>query len=210
MKAKLTELVNTLYEAEGLVEMAIRRNANASDRVVDLIINKCGEMAELAQNLIVGRPVEEEVAEADTLPVYDSDEEVCRASAEEKEVEVFTTEILPKIPSRQDAPEMHDTEMFDDEPEDFYDSVPAEPTTSQPSRTDSGKKLFSLFSINDKFRFRRELFGGSDVQMRDTLSMLETLPDLDAAFKYCTEALGWKADNPEVKDFLSITQRYYL
>lgn len=65
------------------------------------------------------------------------------------------------------------------------------------------------FTLNDRFRFRRELFGNSDNEYRSALSLLQQFADYNEAYNYFISDLGWDKDSPEVVDFLEIVKNGY-
>lgn len=71
------------------------------------------------------------------------------------------------------------------------------------------KELRKAFSLNDRFRFRRELFGNSDVTMNDTLNLIDTMTDYNEAAEYLFQDLGWSVDEPVVQEFLQLIERHF-
>lgn len=71
------------------------------------------------------------------------------------------------------------------------------------------KELRKALSLNDRFRFRRELFGNSDINMNDTLNLLDTMSDLAEAREYLLQDLGWSTDDPVVQEFLTLVERHF-
>ncbi|MBR1881516.1 MAG: hypothetical protein IJ808_00625 [Muribaculaceae bacterium] len=71
------------------------------------------------------------------------------------------------------------------------------------------KDLRKAFSLNDRFRFRRELFSNSDVDMNEALNMIEAMRSYDEAQEYFIDNLGWDADNAEVADFMAIVRNHF-
>lgn len=65
------------------------------------------------------------------------------------------------------------------------------------------------FTLNDRFRFRRELFGNSDEDYRNALAALQGFPDYDAACSHFIGILGWDKESPVVIDFLEIVKNGY-
>lgn len=65
-------------------------------------------------------------------------------------------------------------------------------------------KLLRAFTLNDKFRFRRELFNGDIEDFADTLSLLAHMPSYAEAVDYLTNDLLWDTRNPNVEDFFAI------
>ena len=87
-------------------------------------------------------------------------------------------------------------------PEPEPEPIP-EPEPAQPTRTAVNTRLLKAFTLNDKFRFRRELFNGDDDDFADTLSLLAHMPSYAEAADYLTNDLLWDTRNPNVEDFLA-------
>lgn len=64
--------------------------------------------------------------------------------------------------------------------------------------------LRKAFTLNDKYRFRRELFGNSDGAMNDSLDMVAAMKSYDEATEYFYTDLGWDCQDENVKEFMSI------
>ena len=88
-------------------------------------------------------------------------------------------------------------------PEPEPEPIP-EPEPAQPTRTAVNTRLLNAFTLNDRFRFRRELFNGDDDDFADTLSLLAHMPSYAEAADYLTNDLLWDTRNPNVEDFLAI------
>lgn len=69
--------------------------------------------------------------------------------------------------------------------------------------------LRKAFTLNDKYRFRRELFGGSDSDFNHTLDLLMHMDSYDEACRYLLGDLCWDEGKPEVEDFLTIVKRHF-
>ena len=72
------------------------------------------------------------------------------------------------------------------------------------------KELRKALSLNDRFRFRRELFGNSDIRMNETLALIDAMHSYDEAEDYILNDLNWDLDNPEVAEFMKIVQKHFL
>lgn len=68
----------------------------------------------------------------------------------------------------------------------------------------------SAFSINDSFRFRRELFGNSAAEMADAINLAEAMQTFDEAEEYFYGDLVWDKDSEEVKEFMTIIRNHFL
>lgn len=65
------------------------------------------------------------------------------------------------------------------------------------------------FTLNDKFRFRRELFGNNDAELNDTLDLIATMHSMDEAEEYAYEDLAWDRDDEAVADFMAIISNFF-
>lgn len=73
----------------------------------------------------------------------------------------------------------------------------------------SARDLRRAFTLNDKFRFRRYLFGNDDVLFAETLDKLSTMTSFDEARKYLFTNMQWDLESDEVKDFMSIVENHF-
>lgn len=60
------------------------------------------------------------------------------------------------------------------------------------------------FSLNDRFRFRRELFGGDDADFTETLKLLADMDSYADACDYLYNDMMWDSSDPNVADFMAI------
>lgn len=67
--------------------------------------------------------------------------------------------------------------------------------------------LRKAFTLNDKFRFRRTIFGGSDQQFVSTLGELEKLSRYEDALTLLAEVLP--PDGEDNEDFLNIIKQHF-
>ena len=206
MKEQLQELLNTLYEAQALVDLALRTPDDPA--IKRLAIDKCYAAADyaasldtpaapaVATNTPAAAPDSAE-AQAEAVPPSEpagaeAEAEATGAEAEDAAVvEVFTAEVLPAAHAALQDPSI----FAPDDPE----AAPASP---------SRRPALSAFSVNDKFRAIRELFAGSAADFNSALARVETMADPQEAYEYFYNDLQWDPESPEVKDFLTIVERY--
>ena len=165
-KTKLNELLDSIYELEGLVHLALTRDDNP-DRLPSLIKMKGVELSELASQL-------------------DSGGNDITQQQEES--------VLPDTPIEEDMQSAVES-VFGDLPMD-----------EGGEREPRGRLVFS---INDRYRFKRELFDNSDVDFNNTLAIVASMEDYDEAEDYFLGELQWDAGRTEVADFLEIIKRYF-
>lgn len=68
--------------------------------------------------------------------------------------------------------------------------------------------LKNVFTLNDRFRFRRELFGNSDALFYGTIDQVEKMATIAEAEQYFYGGLSWDPSDPDVKDFMRIVLAY--
>lgn len=64
--------------------------------------------------------------------------------------------------------------------------------------------LLKSFTLNDRFRFRRELFAGNDDDFNETLQLIADMESYTEAEDYLLNDMMWDRENPAVADFLEI------
>ena len=69
--------------------------------------------------------------------------------------------------------------------------------------------ISKAFTLNDRFRFRRELFRNSDEEFRETLEAIGSMADMDEAEDYFFNDLCWDASDPVVKEFMAIVAKHF-
>lgn len=69
--------------------------------------------------------------------------------------------------------------------------------------------LSKAFTLNDKYRFRRELFGGSDSDFSQTIGLIVQMNSYEEARNYLLHDLCWDSRNEAVEDFLTIIKRHF-
>lgn len=94
----------------------------------------------------------------------------------------------------------------DEEPVELPDQPQESP---RPKPQADIRPLVKMFTLNDRYRFRRELFGNLDAAMAEALETLALMPDIDQARAYLEEDLCWDMTMPEVEEFIAVIQSYY-
>lgn len=97
-----------------------------------------------------------------------------------------------------------------DKVEPGADTVNAESGTNpvadctQPTPSRPPVNLMKVFTLNDKFRFRRELFHGNESDFIETLNILSEMNSYKEAQEYLLSDMAWEKDDENVICFLSI------
>lgn len=124
-----------------------------------------------------------------------------------------------KEPIRTEITEFSDTLDFAEEPEktseeseksaEEPEKISEEPTAASAKPKGGGTGRKPAFCLNDRFRFRRELFSNSDSEFSEALGRVACMDSYDEAEDYFIGSLGWDPENPEVVDFLEIIRIYF-
>lgn len=143
------------------------------------------------------------------------------AESEEEEVPIVNAEIAEAEPIEEVTEEAEHEEDSEEEPEvdttnEEEEDLEVATDSDEPMRLDEmlqrskSKDLKSAFSLNDTFRFRRELFSNSGAEMTDALHMVEAMHSFDEAEDYFYGDLGWDRESDDVKDFMAIIKNHFL
>lgn len=73
----------------------------------------------------------------------------------------------------------------------------------------TSKDIKKAFTLNDKFRFCRELFGNCEARFIDTIDLLSAMSTIEEALEYLYVDMGWDSDNDDVKDFIVIITNHF-
>lgn len=281
-KEELKRLLNTVYEMEGLIELALKRDFDSTHSIYGLIADKSYAMANMAaewnlpnSEFVVETPIENEAVDVEEKIVNDDESE-----EDKKMIEVFVENYLPKssetekltdcdnyppsdvapqtqaiedanAPLQQteeaetedmttdeqdgepvdDTPrivsvepyfeEINNTTLFDDDDfeheaefddengddEDFADAetIFVDNAKNEAERID----IRTLFTLNDKFRFKRELFGNNNIEFTESLNLVQTMKSFDEAQDYFYNDLQWDSESEDVVEFMNIIARFF-
>lgn len=182
---EIKNLKDKIYELEGLLELAQLRE------------EKIDELAPLIEARLAG-------LRANGADGADgSNEPNSISSKDSKDL---------KEPIRTEITEFSDTLDFAEEPEktaEEPEKISEEPTTASAKPKSGGTGRKPAFCLNDRFRFRRELFSNSDSEFSEALGRVACMDSYDEAEDYFIGSLGWDPENPEVVDFLEIIRIYF-
>jgi hypothetical protein len=146
-----------------------------------------------------------ETADAPDEASTEALDEAVNVGTDEEAVDAAADEVVA-----EDAAEPVDDESIDEEPVDDDAEAAVEPMRlDEKLARESSRNLRKAFSLNDRFRFRRELFGNSDIEMSDTLNLVEAMSSYAEAVDYFMTDLQWDAENPEVADFMAIIEKHF-
>lgn len=68
--------------------------------------------------------------------------------------------------------------------------------------------LWKSLTINDRFRFRRELFAGDDAAMSEAINRISEMDTLSEADDYLS-SMPWESDSEAVSEFMTILSNHF-
>ena len=131
------------------------------------------------------------------------------------------------VPEAEDEPDItvEFIEAEDDSVPEPEDEMPMPPLPTEfpevdetpvgPMRVDEklqrsmSKDIRKAFSVNDRFRFQRELFAGSASAMNTAIEHIEMMSNYGNAELYFFSQLHWDRDNENVKEFMAIVRNHF-
>lgn len=86
---------------------------------------------------------------------------------------------------------------------------PVEAEKPAPTVTRTLPDLRKAFSLNDRFRFQRELFGGDVERMNRTIDELNAAGSYAEAIAYINNVCKWNLDEEAAADFLKLVEKHF-
>lgn len=231
-KTKLNELLDSVYELEGLIYLALNRDDNIpvlcnliarkGSRIADDAARITSSAQECAAEVNYSREDEEpEVIapfspedEPEVIAPFGSEDEepeyVEEPEAPQDEAEIAATVSIPleKIESPLEREIISDGIAGAEEK--AMEEIVGEIAKESLAKTETPKARGRLvFTLNDKFRFKKELFRNSEQDFNNTLSYVASLDSYEEAEDYFLSELQWNPEREEVKEFLTILKNYF-
>ena len=75
---------------------------------------------------------------------------------------------------------------------------------SEPEQEPELRNLMSVIGLNDRFRFRHDLFSNSDELFKETIDILNKIEDFDKAVDYLVQKFAWDEEDATVVYFYDI------
>lgn len=165
------------YELEGLLELAAKRGNDTPAELLNLISEKSLSLSTLISEFNIPSQ-QEHIVESNTQP---EPEAIAQATVLE---------------------EVEDADMSVASDDIITNETSAESILPDSPKTLGDKHL--VLTLNDKYKFKRELFNGSDDELNDTLDALTHMNNLDEVEEYLYNDLCLYEQDPTVKEFVAI------
>ncbi len=190
MMNQYESMLNLTFEIEGLLSLLQRRDDEGVNEVKSLLETKVKALYQgilgSEATVVSEAPEALEAPEVQELPELHE----VPAAPELPEITVVDEPVI-------DTPVVSETVIEDTAPV-------TSPVVEAPSEVS-----LPVFTINDKFRFRRELFANSEADFVDTLNVLSAMSSYEEAEDYLYNDLCWDSESDEVADFMTIIKDYF-
>ena len=232
MERIINELLRCNIEIEGLLRVIESRDTEYARSVLSEKVDEFNALyASMNPHNLEGG--EDKPVETNDAPIQSTDEAQNPAAESEMctDAEADKTSIDTEVLDLSTPQDLNETNglIFTEAVEDNQlqtniSSTPEAPQTatniSAMGRDDSmrmdellsrreAQDLRRAFTLNDKFRYRRELFGSNDALFADTLNALSAMHNLDEALDYLYNDMGWDPENDNVKDFVATVTNHF-
>ena len=137
-------------------------------------------------------------------PVPEPDPAILPEAADEPDI---TVEFIEAEDDNVSLPE--NEEPLPPVPTDFPIAEDEQLRVDQKLQRHLSRDIRKAFSVNDRFRFQRELFAGSANAMNTAIEHIEMMRSYGNAELYFFSQLHWDRDDEVVKDFMAIVRNHY-
>lgn len=200
MSRNYNDLLRLTYEIEGLLLLQSQRADGDTVPAVDnMIAEKTALLAKAFPLCPETLATEEEPAEE--CPAADSNDSEATAASALAEEEMMATEPVAATPAVEAtaAPE----------PPVVNESIETPQSLEEKLARERARDIFRAFTLNDKFRFRRELFRNSQDEFDETLNVISQMSSITEAEEYIYDDLCWDPDNEDVKAFMDVVAKHF-
>lgn len=170
------QALDLCFEIEGLIALIIKREDDVPENVHTLLARKISELSN----------------------IYGLSQEGIRESEQAEDIAQNA-----EFEQSEDADVPVEEAEVEPEPE-----IEAEPETetkaSEAAPEPEPEKTSIALTLNDKFRFKRELFGNNAAELSDALDVVNAVSSKAELEDYFYNDLCWDPENPDVKDFMEI------
>lgn len=204
------KILNDLHSLETTQIEMLREQMEAHQALIQSLPNPVA--APMPTPEIVEEPVEETVI-VEEAKIPEPEEPIRELIVEKTEI------IMEEKPVAQPEPVV----IPQAEPEKIAEpEKPAEPPHKPVTTEKQGVFLSDLlekknlsdfrkaFSLNDRFRFRRELFGGSEEKMNKAITDLNDIHSYEESVTYLNNELKWNIEDEAVADFIKLLEKRFL
>lgn len=222
MQGRLDELQQEVDAVQVISPSAVEETAEEEDEVAGSEEDSPVIIQSL-ESVVVKEDEEGEAIVAEEKPVViAAAAETAAAAAEEEEEEIVVGNpekdeepvIVPEAPEMPESEQLELPEVTVEPAQSAEVSMKIETNTASTpilaERIKTAGDLRRSISLNDSFRFSRELFGGSMEQMNHVLQQIGEMHSLDAALVFLSSKIKVEEENEAKADLVELLKKYFI
>ena len=224
MQALLNDIELDIQELKCLMEAVSRKPDSALREVAKRnIVQMRGRLDILLEQLDRGALPENELPDRIINPMPEPVSAAAAAAEEEEEEEEIVVGnpekdeepvIVPEAPEMPESEQLELPEVTVEPAQSAEVSMKIETNTASTpilaERIKTTGDLRRSISLNDSFRFSRELFGGSMEQMNHVLQQIGEMHSLDAALVFLSSKIKVEEENEAKADLVELLKKYFI
>lgn len=221
MQALLNDIELDIQELKCLMEAVSRKPDSALREVAKRnIVQMRGRLDILLEQLDRGAIPENELPDRIINPMPEPVSAAAAEEEEEEEIVVGNPEkdeepvIVPEAPEMPESEQLELPEVTVEPAQSAEVSMKIETNTASTpilaERIKTAGDLRRSISLNDSFRFSRELFGGSMEQMNHVLQQIGEMHSLDAALVFLSSKIKVEEENEAKADLVELLKKYFI
>ncbi|WP_220391873.1 hypothetical protein [Bacteroides fragilis] len=221
MQALLNDIELDIQELKCLMEAVSRKPDSALREVAKRnIVQMRGRLDILLEQLDRGALPENELPDRIINPMPEPVSAAAAEEEEEEEIVVGNPEkdeepvIVPEAPEMPEPEQLELPEVTVEPAQSAEVSMKIETSTASTpilaERIKTAGDLRRSISLNDSFRFSRELFGGNMEQMNHVLQQIGEMHSLDAALVFLSSKIKVEEENEAKADLVELLKKYFI
>lgn len=224
MQALLNDIELDIQELKCLMEAVSRKPDSALREVAKRnIVQMRGRLDILLEQLDRGALPENELPDRIINPMPEPVSAAAAAEEEEEEEEEIVVGnpekdeepvIVPEAPEMPEPEQLELPEVTVEPAQSAEISMKIETSTASTpilaERIKTAGDLRRSISLNDSFRFSRELFGGNMEQMNHVLQQIGEMHSLDAALVFLSSKIKVEEENEAKADLVELLKKYFI
>lgn len=212
MNKEIIQALRTENEALRMLIDSIGKRLALQQEQLDLLLRTCeseshqpaAPLAEKAEKEVEAEPQPTLLIEQEQGPIVEEPKPI------EEEVKPIAEEAKPVSAAPTPAAE-------EAKPAVSHKETPAEPAVAKPQPNSLNDLLErqhlsdfrKAFSLNDRFRFRRELFSGSETLMNQVIADLNEIKSYEESIAYINKVLHGSVEEEAMADFLQLIEKRF-
>ena len=212
MNKEIIQALRTENEALRMLIDSIGKRLALQQEQLDLLLRTCE--SESHQPAAPLAEVTEKEVEAEPQPTLLIEQEPGPIAEEPKPIE---EEVKPIIEESKPIEEEVKPIAEEAKPAVSHKETPAEPAVAKPQPNSLNDLLErqhlsdfrKAFSLNDRFRFRRELFSGSETLMNQVIADLNEIKSYEESIAYINKVLHGSVEEEAMADFLQLIEKRF-